>query len=124
MPAAPRRTARRSSSTPAAFSAPAAGAVGNLGRDTLTGLGYADWDLSLAKSTRLTEALRAELRGEFFNVLNKTNLATPNEVVYSAGPTQGTTATETAVVAASPTAGVVTGAATSRQIQISLKLLF
>ena len=109
---------------PAAFSAPAAGTVGNLGRDTLTGPGYADWDLSLAKSTRLTEALRAELRGEFFNVLNKTNLATPNEVVFSSGPTQGTTATETAAVAASPTAGVVTGAATSRQIQISLKLLF
>lgn len=109
---------------PAAFSAPVYGTAGNLGRDTLTGPGYTDWDLSLAKTTLLSEGLRAELRGEFFNVLNHTNLGTPNEVVYSSGATQGSTANQDAVAVASPTAGVITSAATSRQIQISLKLLF
>jgi hypothetical protein len=109
---------------PAAFSAPVYGTVGNLGRDTLTGPGYADWDLSLLKSSQLSERTRLQFRAEFFNVLNHTNLLTPNEVVYTSGPTQGTTATQTAPAVLSPTAGVITAAATSRQIQLALKLLF
>ena len=109
---------------PSAYLAPVAGTVGTLGRDTLTGPGYADWDFSLAKTTALAEGLRAELRGEFFNVLNHTNLGTPNEVVYASGPTQGTAASQSAAAVASPTAGIITSASTSRQIQISLKLLF
>ncbi len=74
---------------PAAFSAPAFGTVGNLGRDTLTGPSYAAWDLSLTKLTTLREGLRLQFRSEFFNVLNHTNLQTPNAVVFSSGPTQG-----------------------------------
>jgi hypothetical protein len=109
---------------PAAFAAPVYGTVGNLGRDTLTGPGYTDWDLSLAKTTHLSEKLRAELRGEFFNVLNHANLGTPNEVVYSSGPTQGSAASQDTAAVVSPTAGVITSASTSRQIQISVKLLF
>jgi hypothetical protein len=109
---------------PAAFSAPAYGTVGNLSRDTLTGPGYNDLDLSLAKSTQLTERVRAQFRAEFFNVLNHTNLLTPSETVFSAGPTQGTAANQTAAVTVSPTAGVITSAATTRQIQLGLKLLF
>jgi hypothetical protein len=109
---------------PAAFSAPVYGTVGNLGRDNLTGPGYADWDLSLLKSTQLNEHTRLQFRAEFFNVLNHTNLQTPNAVVYTSGPTQGTAATQLAAAVQSPTAGVVTAAATSRQIQLGLKLLF
>jgi hypothetical protein len=108
----------------AAFSAPAYGTVGNLGRDTLTGPGYTDWDLSLRKSTQVSESVRVQFRAEFFNVLNHTNFQTPNEVVYSSGPTQGSTAAQTAPAVLSPTGGVVTAAATSRQIQLGLKLLF
>ena len=109
---------------PAAFSAPAYGTVGNVGRDTLTSPGYADWDLSLLKATQLTERTRLQFRAEFFNILNHTNLQTPNEVVYSSGPTQGTAANQTAAAVLSPTAGVITSAATTRQIQLGLKLLF
>ena len=109
---------------PSAFTAPVYGTVGNLGRDTRVGPGYADWDLSLRKSTQLTERTRLQFRAEFFNVLNHTNLETPNEVVYSSGPTQGTAANQTAPAVLSPTAGVITAAATSRQIQLGLKLLF
>ncbi len=108
----------------AAFSAPAYGTVGNLGRDTLTGPGYADWDLSLLKTTPLTERVRVQFRAEFFNVLNHTNLQTPNAVVFSSGPTQGTPANQAAVAVRSSTAGVITAASTSRQIQLGLKLLF
>ena len=109
---------------PAAFSAPAYGTVGNLGRNTLTGPGYSDVDLSLSKTTRLNESLRAQFRAEFFNVLNRTNLQTPSPTVFSSGPTQGTAANQAAPAILSPTAGVVTSAATSRQIQLGLKLLF
>jgi hypothetical protein len=109
---------------PAAYSAPVYGTIGNLGRDTLVGPGYTDWDLSLLKSTRLSESTRLQFRAEFFNILNHTNLQTPNEVVYTSGPSQGTSANQTATAVLSPTAGVITAAATSRQIQLGLKLLF
>jgi hypothetical protein len=109
---------------PAAFSAPVYGTVGNLSRDTLTGPGFADWDLSLLKSTQISERTRLQFRAEFFNILNHTNLQTPNAVVYTSGPTQGSAANQTAAAVLSPTAGVITAAATSRQIQLGLKLLF
>ena len=109
---------------PAAFSAPAAGYVGNAGRDSLVGPGFADWDFSLLKSTQITERTRLQFRAEFFNILNHTNLQLPNEVVYSAGPTQGTTANQN-TVAALGSPGVISATAnTSRQIQLGLKLLF
>ncbi len=109
---------------PNAFSAPAFGTVGNVRRDSLVGPGYADWDVSLLKSTMVTERVRAQFRAEFFNVLNHTNLQLPNEVVYSAGPTQGTAANRTtATTFGSP--GVISATAnTSRQIQLGLKILF
>ena len=110
--------------TPTAFTAPIYGTIGNLGRDTLTGPGYADWDLSLLKSTSLNERTHLQFRAEFFNVLNHTNLQTPNEVVFTSGPTQGTTANQTAPAVLSPTAGVITAASTSRQIQLGVKLIF
>ncbi|ADW67260.1 TonB-dependent receptor [Granulicella tundricola] len=118
---------------PAAFTAPAYGTVGNLGRDTLTGPGFADWDLSLLKSIKFSESKRLQFRAEFFNILNHTNFLTPNEVVFSSGPTQdaktlptsGTLSTaQAAAPVQSPTAGVITAAATSRQIQLGLKFLF
>jgi hypothetical protein len=110
--------------SPAAFTAPIYGTVGNLSRDTLTGPGYADWDLSLLKSTLLTERIRLQFRAEFFNVLNHTNLQTPNEVTFTSGPTQGTPANQTAPAVLGPTAGVITAASTSRQIQLAIKLIF
>jgi hypothetical protein len=109
---------------PAAFTAPAYGTVGNAGRDLLTGPGYNDLDTSLTKVTPLGESTRLQFRAEFFNILNHTNLGTPSETVFASGPTQGTSANQTAAVALSPTAGVITSAATSRQIQLGLKLLF
>jgi len=109
---------------PNAFSAPAYGTVGNVSRDSLTGPGYSDLDLSLAKTTQLNERVRLQFRAEFFNILNHTNLGTPLETVLSAGPTQGTVANQTTAAVYSPTAGNITSAATTRQIQLGLKVLF
>ena len=109
---------------PSAFSAPAYGAVGNLGRDTLVGPGFSDVDLSLSKTTQVLEGLRAQFRAEVFNIFNHTNLGIPAETVFSSGPTQGTAANQSTAPVLSPTAGVITSAATSRQIQLGVKLLF
>ena len=98
------------------------GTFGDAGRDTLSGPGLADLDVSLAKSTTIHEGLHAQFRAEFFNVLNHSNFTTPNAVVYSSGPTPKTPTTE---ATQSATAGVVSATATtSRQIQFGLKLLF
>jgi hypothetical protein len=86
--------------------------------------GYDDLDFSLAKTTQVNERVRTQFRAEFFNILNHTNLGIPAETVFSGGPTQGTAASQTTVAALSPTAGVVTSAATTRQIQLGLKFLF
>jgi hypothetical protein len=109
---------------PSAFLAPAYGTVGDAPRDGLAGPGYAEWDLSLLKVTRLTEATRLQFRAEFFNVLNHTNLQLPSEVVFSAGPTQGTAANQT-TTAALGSPGVITATAnSSRQIQLGAKILW
>jgi hypothetical protein len=109
---------------PNAFAAPAYGTVGNAGRDSLVGPGYADWDFSLLKSTQITQRFRLQFRAEFFNLLNRANFSLPNEVVFSNGPTQGTPANQT-TPAALGTPGVITATAnTSRQIQLGVKLLF
>jgi hypothetical protein len=97
---------------PNAFLLPAAGTYGNLGRGTFTGPGMADLDLSVFKNTSLTERVSLQFRTEFFNLLNRVNLGTPNATVFSNG-------------AVNPSAGVITTLATApRQIQFGLKLLF
>ena len=119
-----RPRARQQFFNPAAFLAPASGTVGNLGRDTLTGPGFANLDLSLAKSTTIRERLHAQFRAEFFNILNHTNCITPNPVVFSSGPSRAPPQPRTPPAVLSPTAGVITATATSRQLQFGLKLLF
>jgi hypothetical protein len=97
---------------PSAFILPAVGTYGNLGRGTYTGPGLAELDLSLVKDIAATERLNLQLRSEFFNILNHTNLGTPNAIVFSGG-------------GVSPSAGLITSTATtSRQIQFGLKLIF
>ncbi|MDP9040170.1 MAG: carboxypeptidase-like regulatory domain-containing protein [Acidobacteriota bacterium] len=108
----------------AAFAAPAYGTVGDLGRDTLRAPGYADWDLAVLKTTRAGEHAIVQFRAEAFNLVNRTNLLTPNPVIFSSGPTQGSASSQNAAVVASPTAGVITAAATSRQLQFGLKVQF
>ena len=107
---------------PGAFATPYPGTFGNAGRDTLSGPGLADVDLSVAKTTTLHEHLRTQFRVEYFNILNHANFMTPNPVVFSSGPTP---AKLSAAPALSPTAGVITSTATtSRQLQFALKFLF
>ncbi|HET7347340.1 MAG TPA: carboxypeptidase regulatory-like domain-containing protein, partial [Acidobacteriaceae bacterium] len=99
---------------PRAFLPPAAGTYGNVRRDSLTGPGLSQVDVSVLKDTAIREGVRLQLRAEFFNLLNHTNFLTPNEVVYTS-----------ATSGISPTAGVVTATSTtSRQVQLGAKVVF
>lgn len=109
---------------PGAFSAPAYGTVGNARRDSLLGPSHADWDLSLLKSTKLTDRTSLQFGADFFNVTNHTNLQIPNEILYADGPTQGSSSSQSTASEPGP-AGLITSTAdSSRQIQLSLKLTF
>jgi hypothetical protein len=103
------------------------GTYGDVKRDSLTGPGLTELDFSAVKNTHITERLNLQFRAEFFNIPNRTNFLTPNEVVYSSAPTitkSGGVETVTPL-AVSPTAGVVTATSTtSRQIQFGAKLQF
>ena len=50
---------------------------GDLGRNSLVGPTYKQWDLALYKNTAVTERLNMQLRAEFFNILNHPNFASP-----------------------------------------------
>jgi hypothetical protein len=70
---------------PAAFAAPPAYSFGNVGRNSVVGPGMETLDVSVLRGFALSENLRLETRGEFFNTLNHTNLGTPNRFVNTAG---------------------------------------
>ncbi len=99
---------------PAAFVVPASGTFGNVGRNVLTGPGIGTWDFSALKDIHLFERMNLQFRAEIFNMLNRTNLNTPNLIVFTS-----------AAGAPSPVAGSFTSTSTfSRQVQFSLKLLW
>ncbi|MBI2689006.1 MAG: TonB-dependent receptor [Acidobacteria bacterium] len=96
-----------------AFSLPAAGYFGNLGRNTLIGPGLAMLDLNINKRFKLTERVALQFRTEMFNSLNHPNLSIPTArtVFTSTGPVGS--------------AGRITTTQTSaRQLQLALKLTF
>jgi hypothetical protein len=66
---------------PAAFSQPAFGTFGDLGRNSIYGPNYWNFDFSVSKSTQLVERLNLQLRAEFFNLFNHPNFALPNGTV-------------------------------------------
>ena len=105
---------------PCAFSVPAAGFLGNVGRNFLRGPGYVGLDLTLAKDVtaikRLGDNGAVQFRIEIFNVFNRVNLESPNRIVLA-----GTAVGQNPLA----NAGIITSTlGTSRQIQLALKVLF
>lgn len=91
----------------AAFTTPATGTFGNIGKGSFSGPSFLGWDLGAFKTFALgSERLRLQFRGEFFNVPNHTNLGNPNAQVTSGG------------------FGSIRGASDPRIGQLALKLLF
>jgi hypothetical protein len=99
-----------------AFAAPPLYTLGNCGRNTLRDAGLNNWDMSLAKTSRITERLGLQLRFEFFNAWNHAQWGqfsdSYNDVTYGS-PGYG-----------SSTFGYVTSARAPRNFQIGMKLLF
>ena len=104
---------------PCAFAIQPAGFLGNAGRNILRGPARATLDFSLAKDTALGflgEGGKLEFRAEVFNILNHVDFAMPSATAFT-----GAANVENPVA----TAGRITGTATSsRQIQVSLKVVF
>jgi hypothetical protein len=91
---------------PAAFAVPALGSVGNLGPYAIRGPGLWSLDAALARSFRLTESKRFEVRAEAFNV---TNSVQPMDPVVNRS---------------SPNFGKVTTLQTARVMQFALKVVY
>jgi hypothetical protein len=91
---------------------PNQGRFGTLARNTFRGPGYYNLDMALIKDTTLgsrahSEPTTLEFRAEFFNAFNLVNFGLPVNIVHASG------------------FGIINRTAgTSRQIQLSLKLLF
>ena len=69
------------------FTFPAAGGVGNSGRNVFTGPSYLNIDLSLVKDLPLKGERRISLRGEVYNVANRAHFGIPDNNLSS--PTFG-----------------------------------
>jgi hypothetical protein len=86
---------------------------GNLRRNSVVGPSFANLDVSIAKTIRMTARVRALVQADVFNVLNHANLGQPGRIVGS------------------PNFGVITNtrfppgdSGSSRQIQLGVKILF
>ncbi len=66
---------------PAAFASPPDGTFGTMRRNQLFGPGFSDVDLSVFKTTAVTERVNLQLRVEMFNVFNRINFAAPNSTL-------------------------------------------
>jgi hypothetical protein len=121
---------------PAAFSVPAAGSFGNSGRNSLSGPGLSQFDITLSKKFKFAETRNVEFRSEFYNIFNHANFANPGNLRLAQGipgaPGSGLQPGQPFSAAnAGANFGVLTstvsnqiGIGTNRQIQLSLRLNF
>lgn len=100
---------------PAAFSNPATGTFGNLGRNTERGPYFIQADVSLFRNVQLANNHRLQLRVEIYNVINRLQLpSAPNANLLAPG-TFGQFFN---------TFGRTEGFGTSRQVQFAVRYLF
>ena len=85
------------------------GIYGNFGTNNISGPGTQVFDVSLFKTTNITERVRLQLRAEFFNALNRANFQAPSAARLRISDA---------------TFGRITAADLPREIQFALKLLF
>ncbi len=110
-----------------AFSLPAAGTFGNLGRNALRGPGFAQVDFSIFKNTRLTESQSLQLRMEIFNLFNRVNFADPSGGINAdsfGGSLNRTAFFGQSVSTVGNQLGGLLGAGGPRQIQLSARYIF
>lgn len=86
--------------------------LGDAGRNSVIGPGLVDLDFSLYKNIPIREALKAQFRAEFFNIINHPNFQSPNDNRVILNP-DGSIPSNAGAVTLMNT--------TSRQIQFALK---
>lgn len=91
---------------PTAFALPAIGFQGNAGRNVIEGPNRRDLDLSILKGFAISERVKAQFRGEFFNLTNHPSFGFPDGNISNR------------------TAGVVSSAYDGRSIQFGVRLTF
>jgi hypothetical protein len=96
-----------------AFSMPATGTFGDLGRNTVFGPGFSQQDLSLIKNQRIRERSTLQFRAEIFNVFNHPTFALPSSTFNVTGFGQVLS-----------TFGTYLGYGVARDIQLAIKLRF
>ena len=106
---------------------------GSLGRNSLIGPGYANFDMSLFKTTAITERIKVQFRAEVFNLFNHPNFASPLLPGFSADasfngidPVTGR-GTGFLPITVTPDVGIgnpFLGGGGSRNIQLAVRLVF
>jgi hypothetical protein len=104
---------------PAAFAAPTDGSVGDIGRNSFTGPGINNWDMSIFKNINITEHMYFQLRLEAYNVFNHPQ---PNNVNVNFAFTSAGSSTFLQTGGVNP--GVVNGYRDPRAIQLGGKFYF
>ena len=90
----------------AAFNQPATLTFGNEGVGIVRAPGLVNFDFSLTRAFRIAERVNAELRGEFFNAFNHTNLGLPGTIFGASN------------------FGIISSSGAPRQIEIGAKISF
>jgi hypothetical protein len=89
-----------------AFQQAQAGQFGNVGRNTLKGRAFQQWDFSAIKTIPIHEAMSMQFRAEFFNIFNNVNFRLPDNDINS------------------PNFGQIQAAQPGRVVQLALKFQF
>jgi hypothetical protein len=99
---------------PAAFSIPANGTFGNLGRNAFRARGIAQLDLGLSKFAPIREHLSIRFRADLFNITNRAQYGAPNADLSASNFGVITTTLS----------NYATGRGTPRELQLSMKIAF
>jgi len=89
------------------------GTFGNLGRNVIIGPGFSNLDFAVSKSTKLNERLKVQMRADAFDALNHPNFNNP-----------GLTAGSSTFGLISSTRFTAGESGSSREMQLSMKLVF
>jgi hypothetical protein len=89
-----------------AFQQAQTGQFGNVGRNTMNGPAFQQWDFSAIKSIPIHERMSLQFRAEFFNIFNNVNFELPNNDISS------------------PNFGQIVAAQPGRIVQLALKFVF
>lgn len=99
---------------PSAFSAPAPGTLGNLGRNAFRAPGISQLDLAFGKDVSIAERMTLRFRVDLFNIFNRAQYGAPN-----ADLSQSNFGAITTTIS-----NYATGLGTPRELQFSTKVIF